>query len=477
MKSKSKCIIGGAAAGLAMMAAVVGINVLPGGTGTSSDETVRQAFSSDSLRRLDDKLLAVQELELASKEEFQYFVSTTKIKGNSLADLTGSSEPEAKETETTAAEKETKETEGESSTSGKAAEEDTKKEDARSEKEKMFDQLALADPSKAEPYLNMRAVPDTSGEVLGRLYPGDGGTVLEQQGGWTRMKSGSVEGWVFSDCLLYGEDALKASEENNFGQMVAAVNSEASMNIRQKKSVTSTIIDMALPGQVYPVAEVTEDWIGIQYNENTIGYLSAPYVTVRFDLGYAESMEAIRKAEEAQRQKAAAEAARQEEAAKQQTQATAPPQTQPSTQTPSQPVINGNQQTALNYTQAAPVSLTPEQRTLMAAVVQTEAGSRACEGQLAVANVILNRLRSGIWGGTLEGVLYAPYQFTCVSNGAVAEALATGISAASYNAVDQACAGVNNIDDYMYFCSQRKAQPGLYVKYILVNGNCFYKKR
>lgn len=479
MKSKSKYVLGGAAAGVAVIAAVVGLNTLPSGMDTSSDETAKQVFDAQSYYRLDEKLLAMREMESASKEEFQYFVSTAKKKdsvGTSLPDVTGEEESDSAKDVPTASEEEkeeeTKETEKETAGEEKDTEADWK--------EQMAKDLVLADPGKADPYLNIRAVADTDGEVLGRLYPGDGGTLLETDSGWAKVKSGSVEGWVFADCLLYGEDAMEVSEEQGYGQMVAVLNSDASMNIRQKKSVNSAIIDMVTPDERYEVVEITEDWIGIQYNELTVGYLSAPYVSVEYAVGDAVSMEEERRKEEEARLAAEAEAARQaEEAARQQaeTQA-AQSQAASQAQTPaaSQPQFSGNQQTALNYTQQSPVALTAQQRTLMAAVVQTEAGSRACEGQLAVANVILNRLRSGIWGNTLEGVLYAPYQFTCVTNGAVDQAMAAGISAAAYNAVDQACAGVNNIDDYMYFCSQRKAQPGLYVKYVLVNGNCFYRK-
>ena len=43
--------------------------------------------------------------------------------------------------------------------------------------------------------------------------------------------------------------------------------------------------------------------------------------------------------------------------------------------------------------------------TLMAAIIQLEAGNQPYEGQVAVGSVIMNRLRSGRWGGSISMIL------------------------------------------------------------------------
>lgn len=48
---------------------------------------------------------------------------------------------------------------------------------------------------------------------------------------------------------------------------------------------------------------------------------------------------------------------------------------------------------------------------LLAAVISAESRGEPYEGQLAVGCVVLNRLDSGIWGDSLEDVLYAKNQF------------------------------------------------------------------
>lgn len=76
------------------------------------------------------------------------------------------------------------------------------------------------------------------------------------------------------------------------------------------------------------------------------------------------------------------------------------------------------------YVEPAPVaqaaSTTYQASYFLYQVVQAEAGPSYQE-KLNVASVIMNRVDSGIWGGTtIDAVLYAPGQFSVVSNGSAA---------------------------------------------------------
>jgi hypothetical protein len=57
------------------------------------------------------------------------------------------------------------------------------------------------------------------------------------------------------------------------------------------------------------------------------------------------------------------------------------------------------------------MDLTPQQRDLLIRTIIGEAAAEPFVGQQAVANVVLNRLRSGRYGSTLEDVILAPKQF------------------------------------------------------------------
>jgi N-acetylmuramoyl-L-alanine amidase len=72
-----------------------------------------------------------------------------------------------------------------------------------------------------------------------------------------------------------------------------------------------------------------------------------------------------------------------------------------------------------NRTQAVtPVNtVSPNDLTLLARAVYSEARGEPFEGQVAVAAVILNRLRSTIFPNTISGVIFQPLAFTAVADG------------------------------------------------------------
>lgn len=62
---------------------------------------------------------------------------------------------------------------------------------------------------------------------------------------------------------------------------------------------------------------------------------------------------------------------------------------------------------------------------LFALLLQCEAGNQSLQGQIAVANVVVNRMKDPRWGDTVESVALQPYQFSCFNNG-IPEAGAAG---------------------------------------------------
>ena len=74
-----------------------------------------------------------------------------------------------------------------------------------------YDNLAVANVT-SEP-LNMRTKPSTDGEIVGKCYRGAGGTVLEKKDGWTKVRSGKIEGWMSDKYLLFGADIEPLAKE------------------------------------------------------------------------------------------------------------------------------------------------------------------------------------------------------------------------------------------------------------------------
>lgn len=94
---------------------------------------------------------------------------------------------------------------------------------------------------------------------------------------------------------------------------------------------------------------------------------------------------------------------------------------------------------AQTYVEPAPVaqtaSTTYQASYFLYQVVQAEAGPSYQE-KLNVASVIMNRVDSGIWGGTtIDAVLYASGQFSVVSNGAAAAEVPTADTIQAVNEV------------------------------------------
>ena len=113
---------------------------------------------------------------------------------------------------------------------------------------------------------------------------------------------------------------------------------------------------------------------------------------------------------------------------------------------------------------------------LMAACVMMESGSYSYDGQLAVASVIVNRVKSGRWGSSITDVIYADGQFPGATSGLLDKYLAKGPSSEALKATKAALSGSNNIGDYLFFNSAKRADYSNYSSYTVVGGNCFYKK-
>lgn len=90
--------------------------------------------------------------------------------------------------------------------------------------------------------LNMRTKPSTEGDIIGKCYRGAGGTVLERKNGWTKVRSGKLEGWMKDDYLLYGNDIEPLAKELG---LINAKITATTLNIRETPSTTSDILKQA----------------------------------------------------------------------------------------------------------------------------------------------------------------------------------------------------------------------------------------
>lgn len=277
--------------------------------------------------------------------------------------------------------------------------------------------------------LNIRNNPSPEAQIVGKMYQGTGGDIIEKSEGWTKVKSGSVEGWVSNEYLIFG-DQIEASAKDK-GLYRAVITTET-LRVRTEAQTEAPVAGLAALGEDYRILEELDGWLKIQYTEEDAGYISSEFAEVKIQLGKAVTIE---------EEQAALRASAEKEAA--------------------QRVKN---------------SVADSDVQLMAACVMMEAGGYSYDGQLAVANVILNRLKSGRWGNSISSVIYAKGQFPGAANGKLSKHLAAGPSQTALRAVNDALNGVNNIGDYMFFNSAGRANYSSYSQYQVIDGNCFYKK-
>lgn len=306
-------------------------------------------------------------------------------------------------------------------------------------------------------YLNVRALPDSNAEVVGKLYPGSGGDILERGEQWTKISSGNVIGYVDNQYVAFDEAA-----EVLAGQIcpwTATVRTDT-LRVRKGADVNSGTWGLAASGEAYTVKAFLEGWVEISYGEST-GYLSSDYVTVSQQIGTGITMEEEQAAIKAEQERLAAieaEKKKQEQQKRAKVQQTA---------------------AAGKFTetvQTSPYNVSESDAYLLACLVASEAGGDCYEGKLAVANIVLNRLNSGKYGNTISSVINSKNQFTVVSTGVLQNKMNSGPNSESVRAAKEALAGVNNVPGYTSFCSLKVANYDSYKAYSVIGNQVFYKR-
>ncbi len=300
------------------------------------------------------------------------------------------------------------------------------------EEEKWQDYL-MAD---VEQSLNVRKKASEDAEIVGKLYKGDRAKILKTGDEWTKIESGNVKGYVKTSYCVTGTKALKYAKKNC--DTIATVNTDG-LRLRSKQSTEKgKVITAVASGTKLKVKtkEKTKDgWVAVVYN-NDLCYVSEDYVDVSLKTGKAVTLEeeAAKKAAEEAAKKAAAEA----EAAK-----------------------NAAANSGAATTQGSAVSASADDVTLLAAIIQCEAGGCSYAGQLAVGAVVMNRVKSSSFPNTISGVIYQSGQFSPARTGKLASRLARGVSASCRQAAMEALSGKDNTNGAKYFKYASSGQRGV----------------
>lgn len=171
--------------------------------------------------------------------------------------------------------------------------------------EDLFRNLVIAQVNN---YVNVRSIPSEEGEIIGKLYDDSVGTLLEEENGWYKIKSGSVDGgYVKAEYCVTGEDAVELAKK--VGTRFATVTT-VTLNVRKEPSLDAPILGLVPIEEELVVQDETDGWVQVDIEEG-LGWVSKDYVTLHTEFVEAESREEeeARLAKEAEERKKAREAA------------------------------------------------------------------------------------------------------------------------------------------------------------------------
>lgn len=290
---------------------------------------------------------------------------------------------------------------------------------SETEEEEETSTLVMANVSDS---VNVREESSEEAQAVGKLYKNCSADIVEEGEGWTKIQSGNVVGWVSNDYLVFGEDAQTMLEE--VGSLKATIQTDA-LRVRKEASEDAGVYGLVKNGETLTAVEELGDWVSVQFDEETVGYISAEYVSVAFDTEHGKTNQEIEDEERAKQLKK----------------------------------LSKNQG-------AVPTSVSDV--TLLAALIQAEAGTQSYEGKLAVGAVVMNRVRSGGYPSSIINVITAPGQFPPATNGIVAGIVARGPSSSCMQAAQAAVDGQTNVGGATHFGRVGKAAG------VVIGGHVFY---
>ena len=172
------------------------------------------------------------------------------------------------------------------------------------DEEESFKNLVIA---KVNDYVNVRDCASEDGSIVGKLYNKSVGTYLEEENGWYKISSGSVEGYVKAEYCVTGEDAVEYAKK--VGTRIATVTT-TTLKVREQPGMDETVLGLVPIDDELIVTEELDGWVKVNIEEGD-GYVSTDYVTLSTEFVKAESIaeEEARLAKEEAARKAAKEAA------------------------------------------------------------------------------------------------------------------------------------------------------------------------
>ena len=354
--------------------------------------------------------------------------------------------------------------------------------------------------------LNIRKNGDAEAEVIGHIYQGMTGYILENTDSeWAKVTSGGIEGYVAADYISTDAEVVADKALNS-----VAVIEENGVNVRKTPEVDGDAYIQASKGDEYPVllALSTDEWAEVMLPNGMYGFINRDYVSIKsdtsieavsesfardFDKNVAEfSVNGVMLAEEDEEdtddlKNDTTEATTTSEASTASSEATtavavADTTTAVVVETTTQAVTETTTETTTVTTTetttqvpAPSYGISEDDIAMMEAVMACECGNEPYDGQVALANIILNRWKDGRFGPTIHDVLYYPNQFSIVYSSAYQSYYVNrNANATTKAALQAALSGVNNIGSRLSYRAIWAYDPSSFPDAIVIGNHVFF---
>lgn len=430
MKFNKKVIESVMVAGLALALTITAV------TGNGVKATDQVAETQMDKNGMAGVAVAMNAYELEAADMLDSMVSVEKSDSNIVAAAVEDA-ADVSDTSVESATSEDVETEPE------VTEEDSKEDKELSDEEKEWNNKLMAD---VDEFLYVRKSADADSKIVGKMYKGDRAVIKDEGSEWTKITSGNVKGYVKNDYCVTGQEAYAYAKKNC--KTVAKVEIDG-LRIRKEASTDAGVVKTVASGDKLVVntkADTEDGWVAVKVDSQTC-YVSEDYVTVGLKTGKAVTIE-----EEIAAQKEEEERKAKEEAAKKSTQSSS-----------SSSSSSNGQTTSTSSSQGTSLTASADDETLLAALIQCEAGGQSQQCMLAVGAVVVNRVHSGSFPNSIRGVIYQRGQFGPASSGRLESRLASGVSASARQAAQAALAGNDPTGGAKYFKLASSGHAGVVI--------------
>lgn len=275
--------------------------------------------------------------------------------------------------------------------------------------------------------LNVRSSASTSSSILGCLSKNATVQITGQSGTWYQViatvNGKTVTGYVAAAYITKTEgasDSNSGSNDTTAGDTTTYTKGKVTcvaLNLRSQASTASAVLTVLYQNTYLTIESESNGWYKVSTTSNgktVSGYVSADYV---------------------------------------------------------QKVSDDEANDATNTSSV--IAATADEEPLLAAVVYCEAGNQSYEGQLAVANVVINRVKSSLFPNTIKEVIFAPGQFMPATSPRLNAALQNGVPASCTQAAKDAIAGNNNVEGFYFFLSGPFNVPNV-AETLVIGDHTFY---